>query len=140
MPTGIKEGIGATVGFGTSSLTLNIVDVNLDGITMEDIATFDQSTTGYRTYIASTLTEGGTLSFDVNWNALDHVALEGALGVSQTITVTLPKVVSTDTTAPSYSFSGYVNSLSKSVVIDELISGSVQIKVAGDITFVNGAA
>lgn len=140
MPTGIKEGIGATLGFGTSSLTLNIVDVNLDGITMEDIPTFDQSTTGYRTYVSSTLAEGGTLSFDVNWNAYDHAALEAAKGVSQTITVTLPKPTSTDTTAPSYAFSGYINSLSKSVVIDELISGSIQIKVADDITFTDGAA
>lgn len=140
MATGIKEGIGATIGFATSSLTLNVKDVNLDGISVENIETWDQSTTGYRTYIASTLTEGGTISFDVNWNAYDHSALEGALGVSQTITITLPKVVSTDTTAPSYAFSGYVNSMSKSVVIDELIQGSLQIKVAGTITFTDGAA
>jgi len=135
-----KEGIGCTLGFGTSSITLNLFDVSLDGISMSDIATHDQSTTGYITYVASTLTEGGTMSFNVNWELYDHVALEGALGVSQTITITLPKVNSGDATAPSYSFTGYLNNISQSAQIGDLIKGTLQIKVADDITFVDGAA
>jgi len=39
MPTGIKEGIGATLGFGTSSVTINLVDINLDGVSVDDIPT-----------------------------------------------------------------------------------------------------
>jgi len=135
-----KEGIGCTLGFGTSSVTLNLLDVALDGVSVEDIATFDQSTTGYKTYIASTLTEGGTMTFNVNWELYDHSALEGALGVSQTITITLPKVNSGDATAPSYSFTGYLKNISQSAQIGDLIKGSLQIKVADDITFTDGAA
>jgi hypothetical protein len=140
MPTGIKEGIGATLGFGTSSVTINLVDVNLDGVSVEDIPTFDQSTTGYKTYVSSTLAEGGTVSFKVNWNLYDSVALEGAKGVAQTMTVTLPKPVSGDTTAPSYSFPGYLKSFSITNTIGTLVEGSCVIKVAGDLTPVNGAA
>ena len=141
MPTGIKEGIGATAGFGTSSVTLNIVDIQKDAITKEDIPTFDQSTTGYRTYVASTLTEGGTVTLACNYNGYDHAALEGSLGVAQTITITLPKVVSTDATAPSYAFSGYVKSIDgPNINIDDLIKGNIVIKVADDITFTDGAA
>jgi hypothetical protein len=135
-----KEGIGCTLGFGTSSITLNLLDVSLDGVSIGDIQTHDQSTTGYITYIAATLTEGGTMSFNVNWELYDHVALEGALGVSQTITITLPKVNSGDTTAPSYAFSGYLNNISQSAQIGDLIKGTLTIKVADDITFTNGAA
>lgn len=140
MATGIKEGIGVTVTFATSSITLNMLDITLDGASVADIATFDQATTGYKTYVASTLIEGGTVTVNCNLNAYDHNALFGAIGVSQTITFTLPKVVSTDTTAPAYSFTGYINSVGESSAIEDLSKCPIKIKVADDITFTDGAA
>ena len=140
MPTGIKEGIGATLGFGTSSVTINLVDVNLDGVSVEDIPTFDQSTTGYKTYVSSTLTEGGTVGFKVNWNLYDHAALEGALGLAQTLTITLPKPVAGDATAPSYAFTGYLKQIQANNTIGTLVEGTCSLKVADDITFTDGAA
>lgn len=140
MPTGIKEGIGADVTFGTSAITTNFLDISLDGISVEDIDTSDQSTTDTKTYIASTLKEGGTVTIKLNTNGYDLLDLHDAVGVMQTVTVRPPKVVSTDTTRPSWAFSGYIKSYSAVVgAIGSLQTQNVVVKVAGTVTTTNGA-
>jgi hypothetical protein len=110
MPTGIQEGQGFTLGFGTSSVTVNLVDVNVDGITRTDVLTTDQSTTGLETYIASTIAEGGTCTFAINWSFTDQAALYTLATATdaETITITPPKTLAT---AGTIAFTGYVNSI-----------------------------
>ena len=139
MGAGYVEGQGITVAFSALSVTINLLDISMDGISVTDINTSDQATTGYETYVASTLKEGGTYTANINWNMLDHVALLAAVGTTDTSTWTYPKSDSTNTTAPSHAFSMYINSLTMSGAKGELFKGVITFKVAGDITAVNEA-
>ena len=141
MPTGIKEGQGITITFGTTSVTLNLLDVTMSGVTRTDIETSDQDTTGYMNYIPSTLAEGGTFVCNVNWNLNDHNALMVAAttAAAETITFTYPKVNSADATAPTDAFTGYINSITKTVAKGSLINGTMTLKVADDISVTDGA-
>ena len=140
--TGVAEGQGITLGFGTSSLTLNIVDVNQSGITRQDVNTSDQGTTGLETYIPSTLAEGGDFNFKVNWNLYDHAALYTAAtsGAVETITITYPKNTAGDATAPDDEFSGYINMINKTGQKGTVIEGNIKIKVADDMTVTDETA
>lgn len=137
--TGTHEGMGFTLGFDSSSVILNLVDVNIDGITRSDILTSDQSTTGLETYINSTLAEGGTCSFAINWNFTDHAALY-ALATSsapETMTITPPTTLAS---ASTIEFSGYVNSINMTGQKGSLCNGTLRVKVADDITFTDESA
>ena len=138
--TGIKEGQGITAAWSAIAAVINILDVSMDGVSVSDIYTGDQDTTGYKTYVGSTLKEGGTYTFNINWNLLDQAVLMAAIGTTDTLTITYPKHVSTNTTAPTDAFSCYINDISKTGGEGELINGTLKIKVAGDITTVSEAA
>lgn len=139
MPTGIQEGQGFTLGFGSSSVTINLLDVSMDGISRSDIMTTDQSTTGLETYINSTVAEGGTFTFNVNWNFEDHNALYtlATSSAAETITITPPKTLAT---AGTIAFSGYVNDLNMNGQKNNLCNGTIRIKVADDMTFTDESA
>ena len=140
--TGVAEGQGITLTFGTSSLTVNIVDVNQSGITRQDVNTSDQATTGLETYIPSTLAEGGDFNFKVNWNLSDHAALYTAAtsASAETITITYPKNNSGNAIAADDEFTGYINMINKTGQKGSVIEGNIKIKVADDITVTDEAA
>jgi len=133
---GIKEGQGITIGFASIAAVLNILEVSMDGVSVSDINTSDQDTTGYKTYIASTLKEGGTVTFTVNWNLNDQSVLMAAIGTTDTLTITYPAAV---TVAGTDAFSCYINDVSKTGAEGDLIKGTIKIKVADDITTVSGS-
>ena len=138
--TGTVEGQGITVAFAALSLTLNMLDISMDGVSVTDINCSDQSTTGYEKYVGSTLKEGGTYTVNVNWNMLDHNALMAAIGTTDTVTFTYPKSDSANAIAPSDAFSAYINNVSKTGAKGDLFKGTVTFKIAGDITTVDEAA
>ena len=136
MSSGIKEGQGITLALTTlSSIVLNLLDINQDGASAGDINSSDQATTGYETYVGTTLVEGGTYTANVNWNLLDQSALMGAIGVTDVMTVTYPKSVSTATTAAKDAVPIYINNISKTGAKGDLIKGTIAFKVAGTPTF-----
>ena len=134
--TGIKEGQGITISFATIAAVLNVLDISMDGVSVTDINTSDQSTTGYETYCASTLKEGGTYTFNVNWNLNDQSVLMAAIGTTDTLTITYPAAV---TVAGTDAFSCYINDVSKTGAKGDLIKGTVKLKIAGTITTVSGS-
>jgi hypothetical protein len=137
--TGTKEAIGITVGFAALSLTLNLLDINLDGVSVSDINCSDQATTGGEEYVGSTLIEGGTYTTNVNWNLQDQAALMAAIGTTDTITFTYPKAASGSAAAGSDAFPGYINSVSKAGAMKALFTGTIVFKIAGTITTVTEA-
>ncbi len=137
--TGTTEAIGITVAFGSLSLTLNMLNISMDGVSVSDINCSDQSTTGGEEYVASTLVEGGTYTINVNWNLQDQAALMAAVGTTDTITFTYPKASSGSSTAGSDAFSGYINSVSKNGSMKELFKGTIVFKIAGTIATVTEA-
>jgi hypothetical protein len=139
--TGTVEGQGVTIAFATLSLTLNMVDLSQDGVSVADINCSDQDTTGYEDYVGGTLKEGGTYTVNVNWNMLDHAALFAAIGTTDTVTITYLKSNSTNTIAPSDAFPAYINNVSKPTIgKNDLIKGTIVFKIAGDITVTDEAA
>lgn len=139
MPTGIQEGQGFSVVFGTTTLTINYLDVSIDGVSVTDINTSDQSTTGGETYIASTLKEGGNITYTVNANMTDQIALFGAIGGDpETITIIWPKTLATAGTLP---YSGYISKVSTPTVSkNNLITQQITTKVTGTVTPTNESA
>ena len=137
--TGTTEAIGITVAFGSLSLTLNMLDISMDGVSVSDINCSDQATTGGEEYVGSTLVEGGTYTINVNWNLQDQAALMAAVGTTDTITFTYPKAASGSAAAGSDAFSGYINSVSKNGSMKELFKGTIVFKIAGTITTVTEA-
>ena len=135
--TGVKEGQGVTLTWLVASFSINLLDLNQDGVSVSDINCSDQATTGYEQYVASTLIEGGTYTAKVNWNLKDQVALYAALGVVDTISFVYPKNETLAVTPASDTFEGYINSISKVAQKEQLIQGTIVIKVAKDITFVD---
>ena len=134
--TGTVEGQGITVAFAALSLTLNLLDISMDGVSVSDINCSDQATTGGEEYIASSLREGGTYTVNLNWNLQDQAALMAAIGTTDTITFTYPKATSGSAAAGSDAFSGYINNVSKNGGKGDLFKGTVVFKVAGTITTV----
>lgn len=134
--TGIKEGQGITLTFAAIAAVVNIVDVSMDGVSVTDVSTSDQATAGFETYVGSTLKEGGTFTFKINWNLLDQAVLMAAIGTTDVMTVTYPKSISGSAVAGSDAFPGYINDISKTGAKGTVIEGSMKIKVAGDITTV----
>ena len=137
--TGTTEAIGITVAFGALSLSLNMLDINMDGVSVTDINCSDQATTGGEEYVGSTLIEGGTYTVNVNWNLKDQAALMAAVGTTDTITFTYPKATSGSSVAGSDAFSGYINNVSKAGAMKALFTGTITFKIAGTITTVTEA-
>ena len=136
MSTGIKEGQGITLALATlSSIVLNLLDISQDGVSVGDINSSDQGTTGYETYVGTTLKEGGTYTANVNWNLLDQNALMGAIGSNDVMTATYPKSISTAVSAANDSVPIYINNISKTGAKGDLIKGTIAFKVAGTPTF-----
>jgi hypothetical protein len=123
---------GLTLSWDTSSWSADIVNYSKDGETADDVETSDLSTTGYRTYEGGELIEGGTYSF------LFHVDPEKTpltTGTTDRATITYPISNPANATNGTRAFDAYINSYSESGEINGLIQGTVQIKVAGNITF-----
>ena len=130
--SGEREGQGFSVSFGTSGLSLNYLDVSIDGVSVEDINTSNQSTTGGETYVPSTLREAGTITYTVNADMTDQVALFAAVGNDpETITITWPKKLTTAGTLP---YSGYIKSVGyPTVAKNGLMTQTVTTKVTGNL-------
>lgn len=134
--TGTKEGQGITVAFAALTLTLNLLDINMDGVSVTDINCSDQSTTGGEEYVGSTLVEGGTYTCNLNWNLQDQAALMAAIGTTDTITFSYPKATVGSAVAGSDAFPGYINNVSKTGAKGDLFKGTITFKIAGTITTV----
>lgn len=80
-------GTGTTVAFGTSSYSVNITNLSLDG---EEVEKFDVShfgTTGYKEKIFSSLVEPPEFTCDVFYDPDEPAPVSGAV---ETITITFP--------------------------------------------------
>lgn len=125
---------GLTLGFATSSWTAaTIISYSKDGETAEDIDTSDLATTNYRSFEPGDLKDGGTYTFGLHFDA--EVA-ELGVGVADTATVTFPISNPANATNATEVFACYINNSSRTGGINELINGTVTLKVNGGITFI----
>jgi len=89
-------GSGATLTLATTGAVGTIKSMTLPEFTIDKLETSDLSTTDYKTYVKTDLAEPGELTAEIFFDG--DVAVP-SLGVAETVTVTFPKVIATNTAA-----------------------------------------
>ncbi len=130
----IDQGSGATFTFNTSAFTANIVDISQDSETRDDIDTSHLGTTSYMTFDPADLSDGGTYTLKIQFDP-ELLATIPRKAASETMDLEYAISDSGNTTKGKASFTGYVNSVSGTIAINELLETDLQIKVAGTPTF-----
>ncbi len=129
---------GGTITFGTSTvLSVDILSGSRSGLAVTAIETSYSGTAGdNKTYMPADLNEGGSFSFDVLYDTEDDT--DALLGISQTITVTYP-LRSGDSVAPKAVFTGWIESWDSQLPIEDKMTATLVLKVAGDVTWTAGS-
>ena len=131
------EGHGTTIGFGTSTVTFNVIDMQLPDKTRAAIETTHLGTSNARTHMPETLYDGGEFSMTVEYDKADLYELPS--NAEETVTITFP-LEAGDSTSTTVVFTGFCTSESgPSVTTGERMTGSITIKVDGEITVTPGA-
>lgn len=127
-------GSGATLAFGTSGFTANIISMSWGGIDRESIATSHLLTVGGRTFIVGDLHDPGDLTVEIQYDPNDRPPFDGA---AETITLTYP-IPSGGSTGATHAATGFVmNWVPGQLDVDGLMISTLVIKFSGSITFVN---
>ena len=120
-------GTGCTVVFGTSGFTADIMSLNGSDITREDIDVTHMGSTGYKEFQPSDLVDGGTVEMEIGFDPDEQPPISGA---AETITITFP-VPSGGASGATFVFVGYVNSWTWTAPMEEVMTATITIKVAG---------
>lgn len=123
--------VGFTLTLPNSNLTMQVVDVTPPEISVESINTSHQGTSNWHTFEPSELRDGGRLSVEVHVNPDQDP--ETLVGVKETaIVLTWPSTA-------TWTFAGHVESYAPgSMALDQKMTGTVNIKVSGDISVAVG--
>lgn len=120
------DGTGATVTFGTSAFTAQLLDIDWSGRTRDALDSSHMGTTGVKTYIPADLVDGGELSLTYYFNCTDATAtLLGA--VAETVTVAW-------NTGVSWAASMFCTEVGASAQIGDTMKQTVKMKITGTIT------
>ena len=117
-------GTGITVVFGTSGFAMNIMNVSGPSMSRESLETTHQGTTTARTFVPSSLYDGGEVTLDLQYDPDIAVPISGAV---ETVTITWP---SADTSA----FSAFVTSFEPTANLEEIEEATCTLKVTGEVT------
>lgn len=126
----VDNGQGATVTFGTSGFTANITEISWGSIERTSIQTTHLGTTTAHTFIPGDLMDSGEITLEIQFDPDNFPPIKQA---AETITVTFP-LSSGGTTAADWEATGFATSFEAGVPMEELMTGSLTIKVSGDIT------
>lgn len=149
------EGAGATLTFGTSGLSLDLVSIQASGVTRESIPTFHHGTSAstvtgsgtgfYKTYQPGDFTDPGTIEISFLYNPNEKSTVTGygwpiPIGSAETITITYP-VPSGDNNGATEASQGFVTDFSgPELAIDSVMTASATIKRSGVITFTTSSS
>lgn len=131
----IDNGTGASITFGTSSFSATVTAINGEAIERVAIETSHLGTTTARTFIPGDLFDPGEVSLELLFDPDNKPPLNGA---AETITVTFP-VAAGETNGATWAASGFVTGFSYGVPLEELMTGTMTIKLSGDITVTGGS-
>ena len=133
-------GFGAEIGFGTSTVkseVIGVLSMNWTGMTTADIQTSHLTTSGdAHTFIPADLCDGGTLEVEAIFDPDEDIT--SLMGVSQTITLTYPLPAGKLSEATA-AFTGYINGYDHAIPMEEMMTATISIKVAGDVTYTAAA-
>ena len=122
---------GATIVFGTSSFSAEILGATLPGATRPVIDTTHLGTTVARSKIPGDLIDWGQFEFELQFDPDNEPPLDQA---AETITVTFP-TPSGGLTGATWEFSGFIASYSGAFALEEKMTATVTLEISGDITW-----
>ena len=133
-------GTGASIAFGTTSWEAEVTSINGTDITRSTHDTSHLGTSIWRTKMPGDLIDPGGLDVDVLFDGAQFAGATSEQYVSpitataETITVTFPWGISTNTaltTGMSVSGTGFVESWSWGVSLEDLMTASLHIQFSG---------
>jgi hypothetical protein len=124
-------GTGTTVTFGTSSFSFDLLDVSGSGNdSREAIQTSHMGTTGYHSYIPGDLMDGGEFTVEGHFGAAEQPPTGNGATGSTGETITFDWGGSGNT----WAFTGFMTEFTPGATIEDRMTFSATIKVAGVIT------
>lgn len=126
------EGTGATVTFGTSTWTGEIVDISWNGVTRSVLDTTHLGTTTAKTFQVGDLYDAGEMTLTVNY---DPDVPPPYASAAETITLAFPLKTGWSV-ASKLAASGFISSWDPvtSLTTDQLYQSTFTIKFSGAIT------
>ena len=115
-------------GVGASVFLAKITSYSLDGETADDVDTSTLATPTNRTFEPGKIVDGGTTTFELQF---DPELVRLATGIADTATITYPLSNSANSVRATRVFPCYINSFSETGSINELITATMVLKVAG---------
>lgn len=115
---------GVTIVFGTSAFSAEITDMNWPTSARESLDTSHQGTTNAMTFMPADLYDEGELTFDIHFNPDRTPPTHSA---AEQITITGPS-------GNTWVFSGFATAYSGAGPLNGLMTGSVTLKVADEIS------
>lgn len=143
MSASLDTGAGATITFGTSGFSAELIDViGLGGISRGSVDTTHFGTTqpgsgaiGGMTFIPEAFVDPGTMTLEFHLNPDDLPPVNGPL---EQITM-LFKPSGGDSTGASWVFNGFVTDLDYSINLKSKMTGTMTLKISGLITRTAGS-
>jgi len=120
-------GTGTTIAFATSSFTAELLALNGNDITRADIDVSHMGSTAYMEYQPGALVDGGSIDIEIGFDPDVQPPVSAA---AETITITFP-VASGNSSGATFVFTGYVNTWSFAVPLEDRMTATATIKVDG---------
>ena len=128
-------GTGASIAFGTSNFTAEVMSINGNDISRPSIDSSHLGTTGARTFLPGDLVDNGSVELEINFDPDEQPPIAGA---AETITVTFPTPPGGSTPADA-EFSGFVTNWSWGVPLEDKMTATITLKISGAIAWTDSA-
>jgi hypothetical protein len=134
MPTYALEGTGASIAFGSSTFTSDLISLTLPEKAREMLDTTHLGTLVAKTYKPAKLKNVGTISCEFDHNPQADDLVDNAI---ETITIRYP-LLSGQSSPTILTFQGFVTQQGgEEFKVDAKMTTKVTIQVSGDITVTN---
>ncbi len=120
-------GTGTTIVFGTSSFSAELLSINGNDISREDIDVTHMGSSAYKEFMPSDLIDGGSIDIEI---AFDPDAQPPIAAAAETITITFP-IPAGSASGATFVFTGYINTWSWTDPLEDKMTATATIKVDG---------
>jgi hypothetical protein len=117
---------GCGVAFATSNFTAEIQDIRPVSARREPINVSHQASTGAHNFDHAKLVDWGEFEMDIHFNPATIPPIDQP---AEAITITF-----SDSGAATWAFSGFVTSFRSSAPLENKATGTVTVKIDGDVT------
>lgn len=140
----VRNSQGTTIVFTTSTFSSSVVGAKWSGIKRKaiDVSHFGVADAGANKFGNQLFTPGklvdpGELELNLHFDPDKNPPIGAA---AETVTVTFPKALSTDATAPNWAGTGFMTEYEVDEVLDDIIKATCKVKMSGEVTMTDEAA